>query len=154
MAGFSYSSKIAVLSEGGLAGKLKLYMRLFTDRRVLSSSWLFFLIRCVVEFVFVVAIPGLSILLIPWFGLRIFVAGLSMILVYPYLKMATFKFFLHVYGDCPAVRREYAGYYAAQASSPGTETPATAARAESPKSLPRFPLPVHPIPDVSSDSKS
>lgn len=123
MAGFSYSSKIAVLSEGGFLEKLGLYFRLFLDKRILSHSWGFFLARCIAEFIFVVAIPGLAILLIPWFAVRIFVGGLSMILVYPYLKMATFKFFLQVYEKYPAVRREYAGYYSAQEQPEEPDTP-------------------------------
>jgi hypothetical protein len=125
MAGFSYSSKIAVLSEGGLLEKLGLYFKLFLDKRILSHSWLFFLARCLVEFIFVVAIPGLAILLIPWFAVRIFVGGLSMILVYPYLKMATFKFFLELYSQYPSVRREYAGYYASQNQTETSEARAS-----------------------------
>ena len=111
MAGFSYSSKIAVLSQGSFSEKLKLFYRTYFMGSILFPSWVFFMIRIVVEFIFVLAIPGAAILLIPNFILRIIVAGISATLVYSYLKMATFKFFLLVYARFPYVREEYTSYY-------------------------------------------
>ena len=111
MAGFSYSSKLAVLSKGSFGEKLGLFFRLFTDRRVLWTSWLFFLFRIVVETLFVAAIPTGAILLIDSFGLRLAVAAVSATPVYAYLKMATFKFFLFTYGRFDLVRQEYPEYF-------------------------------------------
>ncbi len=113
MAGFSYSSKLAVISKGSFTEKLKLYLRLFTDRRIFWPSWMFFLIRIVLETIFVALIPAGAILTIPAFWLRITVASLSATPVYAFLKMATFKFFLEIYGRFPLVREEYADYFAA-----------------------------------------
>ena len=113
MAGFSFSSKLAVLYRGRFGEKLVLFFRLFTDLRFLLRSWLFFLARIAVESVFVAAIPAIVLLSVDIFWLRILVAGLLATPVYSYLKMATFKFFLAIYSDTELVRQEYAAYYAA-----------------------------------------
>ena len=117
MAGFSFSSKLAVLHRGGFGQKLRLFFRLLTDVRFLRRAWLFFLARIAVESVFVVAIPGAVLLLVDLFWLRIFAAGLLATPVYSYLKMVTFKFFLAIYGDTALVREEYSEYYAAMAAA-------------------------------------
>lgn len=111
LAGFSYSSKIAVISRGRFFEKLGLFFKLFSDPGIFLPSWLFFVIRIILEFVFVVAIPGFAILFIPLAWLRILVAGITATVVYSYLKMATFKFFLQMYRKFPQVRQEYASYY-------------------------------------------
>ncbi len=111
MAGFSYSSKLAVLSEGTFIEKLSLFYRLFLDWGILWRSWVFYLARIVVEFIFVAAIPIGVILTIEQFWLRISLASLSATPVYSYLKMASFKFFLEIYRDFPQVRVEYRGYF-------------------------------------------
>ena len=111
MAGFSFSSKIAVLSRGNFSEKMGLFFKLVTDKSVFVPAWIFFVARIVVEFIFVVAIPGAAILWIPSFVIRIVVASLSATLVYSYLKMATFKFFLLAYARFPYVQQEYAQYY-------------------------------------------
>ena len=111
MAGFSFSSKIAVLSRGSFSEKMMLFFKLVTDKSVFIPAWIFFVARIVIEFVFVVAIPGAAILWIPSFALRIIVASLSATLVYSYLKMATFKFFLLTYDRFPYVQQEYDRYY-------------------------------------------
>lgn len=113
MAGFSYSSKIAVISRGRFFEKLGLFFKLFSDPGIFGPSWVFFVIRIIVEFIFVVAIPGVAILYIPVPWLRILVAGVSATVVYSYLKMATFKFFLQVFQKFPQVQMEYSDYYAA-----------------------------------------
>lgn len=111
MAGFSYSSKLAVISRGTFLEKLALYLRLFIDGRIFGPSWVFFLMRIVLETLFVALIPAGAILMIPSFWLRITVASLSATPVYAFLKMATFKFFLEIYGGFPLVREEYADYF-------------------------------------------
>ena len=111
MAGFSFSSKIAVLSRGSFSEKMMLFFKLVTDKSVFIPAWIFFVVRIVVEFIFVVAIPGAAILWISSFILRIIVASVSATLVYSYLKMATFKFFLLAYAEFPYVQQEYAHYY-------------------------------------------
>lgn len=112
MAGFSYSSKLAVIRQGTFGERLGLFLNLFLRWRLLWTSWLFFSVRMVVEAVFVAIIPAGALLLIESFWLRMLIATLSATPVYSYLKMASFKFFLEVYGQYALVRREYGDYYA------------------------------------------
>ncbi len=128
MAGFSFSSKLAVIQRGGFGEKLALFFRLLTDIRFLLRAWLFFLFRIAVESVFVVAIPAAVLLLVELFWLRILAAGLLATPVYSYLKMVTFKFFLAIYSDTPLVKEEYIAYYAALA---GEEPPRGSGRSSS-----------------------
>ncbi len=111
MAGFSYSSKLAVIAQGSFVTRFRLFLCLFTNWRLAWISWLFFAVRIVFEFIFVAAIPAGAILLIDSFWLRIMVAALSATPVYSYLKMASFKFFLQAYRPYDLVRREYGRYY-------------------------------------------
>ena len=111
MAGFSYSSKLAVLSRGSFAEKRRLFFMLFTDWRVFWTSWLFFLVRIFLEAMFVAAIPAGAILFIDQFWLRILLAAVSATPVYAFLKMASFKFFLFTYDRFPLVRQEYQRYF-------------------------------------------
>ncbi len=111
MAGFSYSSKLAVIRHGTFGARFRLFLGLFTHWQVLWPSWLFFLFRIVVETVFVAIIPAGAMLLIDSFWLRMLVATVSATPVYAYLKMASFKFFLEVYMAFDLVREEYRDYY-------------------------------------------
>ncbi|MDI6798264.1 MAG: hypothetical protein QMD09_15050 [Desulfatibacillaceae bacterium] len=111
MAGLSYSSKLAVLSQGSFGQKLKLFYLLFYDAGLLFPSWLFFVCRMVLEAVFVAAIPAAIILNVPSFWLRVPLACLLATPAYSYLKMATFKFFLHCYRNHGLVAREYEQYF-------------------------------------------
>jgi hypothetical protein len=111
MAGFSYSSKLAVLSRGSFAEKLRLFYLLLTDWRVFWTSWVFFLARIMLETIFVALIPAGAILLIDHFWIRLPIAAVSATPVYAYLKMASFKFFLFTYGRFPLVREEYRAYF-------------------------------------------
>ena len=111
LAGFSYSSKLAVISRGSFGRKLHLFFELFLNRRVFGWSWTFYLVRQVVEAVFVAALPALIILSLDSAWLRIVLAGLIASPVYSFLKMCSFKFFLHVYQDYPEVREEYHQYF-------------------------------------------
>jgi hypothetical protein len=111
IAGFSYSSKLAVISRGLFTEKLKLFLKLFLDRKIFWSSWVFFLFRTVIESLFVVAIPAAVIIFVGDFWIRILVASILATPVYSYLKMASFKFFLEVYFPYDIVREEYRSYY-------------------------------------------
>lgn len=111
MAGFSYSSKLAVLARGRFRQKLALFLRLFWDPRVFVPSWLFFLVRILIEALFVVTIPAAILYYMESFWMRVLLASLVATPVYSYLKMASFKFFLQVYGRFDLVQQEYAGYY-------------------------------------------
>lgn len=111
MAGFSYSSKLAVIRHGTFATRFRLFLDLFMNWRLFWTSWLFFLGRVLVETLFVAIIPASAILLIDHFWLRMAVAALSATPVYAYLKMASFKFFLEAYCGYELVRQEYSGYY-------------------------------------------
>jgi hypothetical protein len=112
MAGFSYSSKLAVIGHGRFGSRFRLFLCLFTDWSLLWRSWIFFACRMGVELIFVAAIPAGAILLIDHFWLRIMIAAVSATPVYSYLKMASFKFFLEAYRRYDLVRAEYADYYA------------------------------------------
>ena len=111
MAGFSYSSKLAVISQGRFGSRFRLFLCLFTNWSLLWRSWVFFGCRVVVELIFVALIPAGAIILIKSFWLRMAVATLSATPVYSYLKMASFKFFLEAYHQYDIVRAEYATYY-------------------------------------------
>ena len=111
MAGFSYSSKLAVLSNGRFGEKLRHFYLLFTDWRVFWSSWVFFLVRVALESLFVLAIPAIAIVFMDNFWMRMLIATISATPVYAYLKMASFKFFLFTYGRFPLIREEYRVYF-------------------------------------------
>ena len=111
MAGFSYSSKLAVLQHPSFAQKRFLLWRLLLDARVRNWSWLFYLARLVLSAIFVIIIPLGALLTLEDPVLRILIASLSSAPVYSYVKMASFKFFLEVYRPFPEVREEYAEYY-------------------------------------------
>ena len=112
MAGFSYSSKLAVIRHGSFGSRFRLFLYLFTRWRVLWASWLFFAFRIVLEAIFVAMIPAGAMLLIGSFWTRMVIATISATPMYAYLKMASFKFFLEVYGRYTLVREEYRDYYA------------------------------------------
>ena len=111
MAGFSYSSKLAVISKGRFGEKLRYFYLLFTNWRVFWTSWVFFFVRILVEMLFVLAIPAFAILFLDNFWVRMLIAALSATPVYAYLKMASFKFFLFIYSRYPLVRDEYRTYF-------------------------------------------
>jgi hypothetical protein len=111
MAGFSYSSKLAVIRHGRFGSRFRLFLQLFSDWPLIWQSWIFFACRMAVEFLFVAAIPAGAILMIDNFWLRMTVATVSATPVYSYLKMASFKFFLEAYRRHEIVRAEYADYF-------------------------------------------
>jgi hypothetical protein len=111
MAGFSFSSKLAVISKGTFKEKLALFFRLLWVKEVLFPSWLFFSVRLGVEIVFVVLIPLIILFTVDMFWIRILTATLLATPVYSYLKMASFKFFLEVYRPYPLVQAEFNTYY-------------------------------------------
>ena len=110
MAGFSYSSKLAVLNSG-FPLKAYLFYQLFSNRRVFIYSWLFYTVRIIISVIFVLIIPISTFLTVDNFLLRITIASLSAAPAYSYVKMASFKFFLEVYRPYPEVMAEYADYY-------------------------------------------
>lgn len=111
MAGFSYSSKLAVVSRGTFAEKLRLFLRLYHDRRVLPVSWVFYSFRAGLEALVFGALPMLLRLGIAHDALRVALTSVVAIPVYSYLKMLSFRVFLEVYRPFPLVRAEYAQYY-------------------------------------------
>ena len=111
LAGFSYSSKLAVISRGGFKEKFALFLRLFWDRRIRWASWVFFMARLLIEALFVIIIPAVVIVLMNVFWVRVLTASLLATPVYSYLKMASFKFFLEIYRPFPLVQEEYNTYY-------------------------------------------
>lgn len=114
MAGFSFSSKLAVMSRGSFIEKLKLYFQLFLNCRILAGSWLFFTFRIAIEAVFVVILPLLILWTMDQAVLRIALAGIIATPFYSFLKMASFKYFLFVYRPYVLVREEYETYYRSQ----------------------------------------
>lgn len=111
LAGFSYSSKLAVMSHGSFGRKLVLFSRLFTDKRLFARSWSFYFLRQIIEVAFVAVLPALIMMTLPHPLLRILSAGVVATPVYSFLKMASFKFFLYAYSTAPEVRSEYSEYY-------------------------------------------
>ena len=111
MAGFSFSSKLAVISRGTFKEKLGLFLLLIHSKQVLVPAWVFFSIRIGIEMVFVVAIPLIVLVTVDNFWIRILTATLLATPVYSYLKMASFKFFLEVYRPFLLVQQEFASYY-------------------------------------------
>ena len=111
MAGFSFSSKLAVISKGSFGQKLGLYFKLFHSRQVFWPAWLFFTLRIVVELIFVFILPLIVLLVMDTFWIRITMATLVATPVYSYLKMISFKFFLEIYGGFALVEQEYREYY-------------------------------------------
>ena len=113
MAGFSYSSKLAVLRRSGFEEKRRLFFCLFLKPRVMLMSWIFFLFRILISLIFVLIVPIGVLLSVENLPLRILLASLSAAPAYSYVKMATFKFFLEVYRPYPEIRREYPEYFEA-----------------------------------------
>ena len=113
MAGFSYSSKLAVLRRSGFSEKRHLFFCLFLKPRVMLMSWIFFLFRILISLIFVLIVPIGVLLSVENLPLRILLASLSAAPAYSYVKMATFKFFLEVYRPYPEIRREYPEYFEA-----------------------------------------
>jgi hypothetical protein len=112
LAGMSYSSKLAVIAQGGFAEKLWLFYRLFLDWGVFWRSWALFAIRLIIEGVFVAILPAGALLAIDNLWMRLLVASLIAAPAYSYVKMASFKFFLEVYRKYPRVHDEFREYYA------------------------------------------
>lgn len=117
MAGLSFSSKLAVLQHGGFTDKFKLFLKLFSNRRILIGSWLFYLARIVLEMLFVAIIPVGALLYIDNPVLRTFLICASVTPSYSYLKMASFKFFLFIYYPYEAIKEEFHEYYQAMDST-------------------------------------
>jgi hypothetical protein len=111
LGGFSFSSKLAVISKGNFSEKLSLFLKIITSPKITLWSWVFFAGRMIVESVFVIALPAYILLTVENYFLRIFFAATLATPVYSYLKMASFKFFLIVYQDFALVRAEYVNYY-------------------------------------------
>lgn len=111
LAGFSYSSKLAVISQGSFGEKLNLFYKLFTDAKVALWSWLFYGVRIGLEAIFVAGIPAVILLTVNNYLARIILAAVLATPAYSCLKMASFKFFLVVYEPFTLVRQEYDRYY-------------------------------------------
>lgn len=111
MAGFSFSSKLAVISKGNFKEKLGLFFQLLRSIRVFTGAWLFFTFRIAVEAIFVVILPVFILWTMDNPILRIAIAGAIATPFYSFLKMASFKFFLFIYKPYPLVENEYSAYY-------------------------------------------
>ncbi len=111
LAGFSFSSKLAVISKGNFKEKLGLFFQLLRNSRVFLGAWLFFTFRIVVETVFVVILPVFVLWTMDNAVLRIAIAGAIATPFYSFLKMASFKFFLYIYKPYSLVENEYSTYY-------------------------------------------
>jgi hypothetical protein len=110
MAGLSYSSKLAVLHNGSFKQKFALFIKLFSNVRILIGSWIFFLARIIVEVIFVAVIPLGALLYLENPVIRVALICLSITPSYSYLKMASFKFFVFIYRLEPLVQLEFADY--------------------------------------------
>lgn len=111
MSGLSYSSKIAVIDKGSFKNKLGLFFKLFTDKKIFTCSMLFYILRAVIESIFVIILPFIIIISFDIKFFRIAVALFIATPVYSFLKMASFKFFLIIYKDQDLIKSEYNEYY-------------------------------------------
>lgn len=111
MAAFSYSSKLAVLSQGSFTNKFGLYLKLFYDKTILPISWLFYTLRALLEVLVLGIIPAATHRYIEYALLRILITSVIACPVYSYLKMVSFKLFLSLYKRFPIVHEEYKEYY-------------------------------------------
>ncbi len=111
IAGFSYSSKIAVISKGKFVEKLSLFFLLFKSPKIFCFSWLFYSFRIYLEVVVIALIPVLVVMYIDiWFA-RILVISVIACPIYALLKMISFKVFLHLFKDGKLVQEEYSAYF-------------------------------------------
>ena len=110
-AGFSFSSKLAVIRHGGVKERLCLLLLIYGNYRMLVPVWSFFTLRLILEALFVAVIPGAILLTLntPW--LRVLLAGVLATPVYAFLKMISFKFFLYAYSRFDLIRKEYDAYF-------------------------------------------
>jgi hypothetical protein len=111
MAAFSFSSKLAVLSNGTQKEKMRWFLRLFYLPRLLFPAWLFFIVRATLEAGALGALPALLHYSIESVWLRLLLGTLVAAPVYSYLKMVSFKLFLELYRECPFVFSEYREYF-------------------------------------------
>lgn len=111
MSGLSYSSKIAVIDKGSFQNKLGLFFKLFTDKKIFIYSVLFYVLRALLESIFVIILPFIIMLSFDIKFLRIGAALFIATPVYSFLKMASFKFFLIIYKDQDLIKSEYDEYY-------------------------------------------
>lgn len=106
-AALSYSSRLAVNSEGTFTEKFKLLCKLFTGWRIMAGSWLFFTLRFILRAIFVVAVPIYILVAVEKGPLKIFLLTLLTTPVSAYLETVSFKIFLAFYKDYPIIWQEY-----------------------------------------------
>lgn len=111
IAGFSYSSKIAVISKGTFIEKLSMFFLLFKSPKIFGYSWLFYSFRIYLEVVVIALVPMLVVMYIDvWFA-RILVISVIACPVYALLKMISFKVFLHLFKEQKLIQEEYSTYF-------------------------------------------
>ncbi|PID77033.1 MAG: hypothetical protein CSB24_03580 [Deltaproteobacteria bacterium] len=114
MAGFSYSSKIAVISAGSFVAKTRVFLLLFTRWAIFFPSWLFYGFRIYLELFVIAIVPLFLNEYISNWGVRILLVSSIVCPVYSLLKMVSFKVFLYLFRQEPLVREEYRNYYQAE----------------------------------------
>ncbi|MBI5064156.1 MAG: hypothetical protein HZB87_12025 [Desulfatitalea sp.] len=111
LAGFSFAGKLAVNATGNALEKLKLLYKTLTAWRVAWRAWLFYLAWAILELLFISLTTVFILSKIPPDSPRMLVAIVLATPFYAYLEMASFKLFLAVFEEFPAIRQEYDSYY-------------------------------------------
>ena len=110
-AGFSFSSNISIMSDCNYYKKFKIFFEVFINIKLLWRIWILFMLRAVIEIVFVIAIPFYAILFIDNYWMRILIASLSATPSHSFVKLMSFKFFLDIYQQNSEVYNEFPSYY-------------------------------------------
>ncbi len=111
IAGFSYSSKIAIISNGSYLQKLKVFVLLLSKLSIFIPSWLFYGFRIYLEAFILGVVPIVLSRYVDTWIIRIIIVSLLICPIYAFLKMVSFKLFLYLFRNQSLVREEYAKYY-------------------------------------------
>ena len=111
LAGFSFSSKLALNAMGTFWEKGRLLLKVISNWPIAWRAWLFFLAWIVVEALFIAGTTIFILAKIRADAVRFIVAALLDTPFYAYLEMAAFKLFLLLYQRFELVRQEYECYY-------------------------------------------
>lgn len=130
LAGFSFSSRLAVQTGGTMARKLVLLLKTCTSWRVVWRAWLFFLAWIVVEALFISGTTIYVLTKIEHGAVRFAMAAILATPFYAYLELAAFKLFLVAFETFPVVRQEYENYFVKEkhGTDPSLRNPRRGAR--------------------------
>ncbi|MBI5551013.1 MAG: hypothetical protein HY911_05840 [Desulfobacterales bacterium] len=106
-AGFSFASKLAVNAAGSSLEKIGLLFKTVSAWPVAWRAWLFYLAWMGLELLFISLTTTFILSKITPGNLRMLLAIVLATPFYAYLETASFKIFLVVFKDYPAIRQDY-----------------------------------------------